>query len=132
MPPGPRQWCGWVLGPAALLASLNFPAPEGLSAAGWLTTGIALLMAIWWITETVPVPVTALLPLVLFPTLGVADIKTVAAPYAHPLVFLFLGGFIIALAMQLHRRIAIGLIGKMGTDLRTAGFLLAGALPACG
>lgn len=130
---GARQWSGWVLGPAALLVTLVVPAPEGLSAEGWRTAGAALLMAVWWITEAVPIPVTALVPLVLFPALHLGDIKAVAAPYANPLIFLFLGGFLIALAMQrwnLHRRLAIGLIGRMGTAPTrvVGGFLLASAL----
>lgn len=130
---GRRQWIGWVLGPLALLLTLVLPAPDGLTAAGWRTAGVAMLMAIWWITEALPIPVTALVPLVLFPALEIGTIKEVAAPYANPLVFLFLGGFLIALAMQrwnLHRRVAIGLIGALGTrpNRIIAGFLLAGAL----
>lgn len=130
---GPRQRSGWILGPGALLFTLLVPPPDGLSPEGWHTAGAALLMAIWWITEAVPIPVTALVPLVLFPAIGLGSIEASAAPYAHPLIFLFLGGFIIALAMQkwnLHRRVAIGLIGKLGTrpNRIIAGFLLSGAL----
>jgi len=130
---GWRQRIGLVLGPAALLATLLLPAPGGLSAAGWHTAGAAVLLAVFWICECIPIPATALLPLVLFPALGLGDIKDTAAPYAHPIVFLFLGGFIIALAMQrcnLHRRIAINLVGAMGTQPKRiiAGFLLASAL----
>ncbi|MBM4193015.1 MAG: DASS family sodium-coupled anion symporter [Gemmatimonadetes bacterium] len=127
-----RQWIGWILGPAALAATLILPAPAGLSEPGWHTAGAALLMATWWITETVPIPVTALLPLVLFPVLGLGDIRETAAPFANPIIFLFLGGFVIALAMQkwgLHRRVAINLIGAMGTRPShiVAGFLVASA-----
>ncbi|MDQ8185726.1 SLC13 family permease [Pelagicoccus sp. SDUM812002] len=130
---GARQWSGWVLGPGALLLTLITEPPSGLSVEGWHTAGAAALMAIWWICETVPIPVTALVPLALFPMLRLGTIKEVAAPYANPLVFLFLGGFVIALAMQkwnLHRRVAIGLIGALGTrpNRILAGFLLAGAL----
>ena len=134
LPPyGVRQWVGWILGPAALLATLLLPAPAGLSVVGWHTAGVALLLAVFWICESIPIPVTALLPLVLFPALGLGDIRDTAAPYAHPIVFLFMGGFIIALAMQrcqLHRRIAINLLGAMGTEPKriVAGFLLASAL----
>jgi sodium-dependent dicarboxylate transporter 2/3/5 len=90
-------------------------------------------MAVWWITEPVPIPVTALLPLVLFPALKLSDIRETAAPFANPIIYLFFGGFIIALAMQkwnLHRRVAINLIGVMGTRPTRiiAGFLLASAL----
>ena len=130
---GTRQWAGWLLGPAAFALTLLAPAPDGLSAEGWRTAGAALLMAIFWITEPVPIPVTALLPLILFPALGLGDIRETTAPYANPIIFLFLGGFLIALAMQrwnLHRRVAIGLIGLIGTrpSAIIMGFLLASAL----
>lgn len=130
---GARQWSGWVLGPAALVATLVLPAPDGLSPEGWRTAGAALLMAVLWITESLPIPVTALLPLLLFPALGLGDVREAAAPYANPIIYLFLGGFVIALAMQrwhLHRRLAITLIGAMGTRPRriVLGFLLSSAL----
>jgi sodium-dependent dicarboxylate transporter 2/3/5 len=130
---GWRQRMGWILGPAALLVTIVFGPPEGLSLEGWRTAGVALLMAIFWIAEPIPIPATALLPLVLFPALGLGDIGESAAPYANPIIYLFLGGFVIALAMQrwnLHRRIAIGLIGRLGTrpSAIIAGFLLASAL----
>lgn len=127
---GLRQWSGWILGPGALLITLLAPPPEGLSVEGWRTAGAALLMAVWWITEAAPIPVTALLPLVLFPALHLGNIRETAAPFANPIIYLFLGGFVIALAMQrwnLHRRVAINLIGAMGTQPKriVAGFLLA-------
>ncbi len=130
---GARQWSGWLLGPAALVATLILPAPDGLSPEGWRTAGAALLMAVLWITESLPIPVTALLPLLLFPALGLGDVREAAAPYANPIIYLFLGGFVIALAMQrwhLHRRLAIALIGAMGTRPRriVLGFLLSSAL----
>jgi solute carrier family 13 (sodium-dependent dicarboxylate transporter), member 2/3/5 len=132
-PYGARQWIGWIVGPSLLLLTLLVPPPEGLSVAGWRTAGAAGLMAAFWIAETIPIPATALLPLVLFPALGLGDIRESAAPFANPIIFLFLGGFIIALAMQrwnLHRRVAIGLIGALGTRPAriVAGFLLASAL----
>ncbi|MCW5548638.1 MAG: DASS family sodium-coupled anion symporter [Opitutaceae bacterium] len=130
---GLRQKLGLLIGPAALLSTLFLPAPAGLSAAGWHTAGVGALLAVFWICESIPIPATALLPLVLFPALQLGDIRETATPYAHPIVFLFLGGFIIALAMQrcnLHRRIAINLMGAMGTQPKRiiAGFLLASAL----
>lgn len=81
------------------------------------TLAIALLMAIWWITEAVPLAVTALLPVVLFPLLGVVDGKTISAMYFNHLIFLFIGGFLMALAMErwdLHRRIAIKVLMFFG------------------
>lgn len=130
---GLRQRVGWLLGPAALLLTLVAPAPDGLSEAGWRTAGAAGLMAVFWISESIPIPATALLPLVLFPALGLGDIRASADPYANPIIFLFLGGFLIALAMQrwrLHRRVAIALIGLLGTrpPAIVAGFLLSSAL----
>ena len=79
--------------------------------------GVAIWMAVWWICEPVPIAATALLPMVLFPILGLGTIQETCEPYAHPLVFLFLGGFLIALGMQkwhLHRRLALFLIGMLG------------------
>jgi sodium-dependent dicarboxylate transporter 2/3/5 len=132
-PYGARQRVGWLVGPALLLATLVLPPPDGLGVAGWRTAGAAGLMAVFWITESLPIPVTALLPLVLFPALDLGDVKETAAPYANPIIYLFLGGFLIALAMQkwhLHRRVAITLVGAMGTRPTRilAGFLIASAL----
>lgn len=129
---GLRQWTGVVLAPLLLAATLVLPGPEGLSAEGWRTAGVAGLMAVLWLTEALPIPATALLPLVLFPVLGLANGREAAAPYANPIVFLFLSGFLLALAMQrwgLHRRIALALIGRMGLrpDRIVAGFLVAAA-----
>src|SRR6056300_1309735 len=81
------------------------------------TLAIAILMAIWWITEAVPLAVTALLPVVLFPLFGVVDGKTISAMYFNHLIFLFIGGFLMALAMErwdLHRRIAIKVLMFFG------------------
>jgi sodium-dependent dicarboxylate transporter 2/3/5 len=90
-------------------------------------------MATFWISEALPIAVTALLPLVLLPLLGAGGIKEVAAPYAHPLIFLFLGGFLIALAMErwnLHRRLALKMIQRVGARPRAlvAGFMVSAAL----
>lgn len=101
---------GLIGGPVIAIAMLFLPPPEGLSAAGWSTAAVATLMAIWWMTEALPLAVTALLPLVLLPPLGVAKLETAAQSYAHPLIFLFLGGFLLARSMQhwsLDRRIAL-------------------------
>jgi sodium-dependent dicarboxylate transporter 2/3/5 len=130
---GLRQWSGWIIGPAFLLLTCFTAPPEGLSEAGWRTTGAAVLMAVLWMTEAIPIPVTALLPLVLFPALGLSDVRESAVPYANPIIYLFLGGFLIALAMQrwgLHRRVAINLIGAMGTRPARiiGGFLIASTL----
>ena len=80
---GLRHWSGWVLGPGALLVTLLLPPPEGLSVEGWRTAGVALFMAVLWICESVPIPVTALSPLVLFPALGLGNIQQTTAPFAR-------------------------------------------------
>jgi len=104
---------GLYLGLFLFVAVLLTPSPGGMEPTAWKTTAVTLLMAIWWITEAIPIAATSLLPIVLFPVLGIASIGETATPYANPLIFLFLGGFIIAIAMQtwdLHKRIALRII----------------------
>lgn len=89
-----------------------------LGFAGRVTAAIGVWMAVWWLTEAVNVSVTALLPLALLPLTGAASMRETAAPYAHELIFLFMGGFILALSMErwgLHRRIALHTLGLAGT-----------------
>ena len=121
-----------ILAPLAFIILLFVPPPENLDIAAWRTAGVGLFMAILWITEAIPIPVTALLPIVFFPILGVNSIKEATAPYANPLVFLFMGGFVIALGMQkwrLHRRIALNIINIIGMNPKSiiAGFMIATA-----
>ena len=116
-----------------LLSFIFSEPPVGLNRIAWLTAGIAILMTVWWITEAVPIYITGLMPLVLFPLLEAFDIKTVSASYAHPLVLLFLGGFIIASAMEssgLHKRIALKILGLSGTSPSKiiAGFMFTTAM----
>ena len=116
-----------------LLVAALVPAPDGLSTEAWNTAATALFMVTWWITEAIPIPVTSLLPLVLFPLLGGGTMQEAAAPYANPIVFLFLGGFLIGTAMMrwnLHKRIALNVILRVGTSPRamTLGFMIATAL----
>ena len=104
------------------------------SNAGRATTALAVWMAIWWMTEAVELYATALLPLVALPMAGASPVREAAAPYAHELIFLFMGGFLIALAMQrwgLHRRMALKALrsagdhpaGIVGCFMGVAGFL---------
>ena len=73
-----RARLGLVLGPVLFALMLALPAPEGLSAAGWRVAATGVLMAVWWVTEPIPIPATALLPLALFPLLGVSDVQEAA------------------------------------------------------
>ncbi len=130
---GLREQIGLVAGP--LLAGLMLWAgpPEALAQAAWLVAALTVLMAVWWISEALPIAATALLPLVILPLLGVSDFAAAATPYANPVVFLFLGGFLIALGIQasgLHRRIALLILGAFGARPHrlVGGFMLATAL----
>lgn len=96
----------------------------------WRVLGVALWMVAWWISEAAPLAVTALLPIILFPALGVFQVKEATAPYASPVIFLFMGGFFIALGLEehgLHKRIALGLIKITGTSANgiILGFMIA-------
>ena len=109
------QMAGLFVGPVVAIGMLVLPAPAGLSVDGWSVAAVALLMGIWWMTEAVPLAVTALLPMVLFPPLGQASLAEMAPAYANPLIFLFLGGFMMARAMvgqNLSQRIALNLLSR--------------------
>lgn len=119
-----------AIGLILLCVTLAFPPPfEGMSVAGWRTLGLALLMVIWWITEAAPLAVTSLLPLLVVPLAGIADMEKVAATYAHPLIFLFMASFMLSLAMEksgLHRRIAFQTLRLFGVrpQMQIAGMML--------
>src|SRR5687768_2316699 len=103
---------GLWLGPLAATVLLLMPVSDDNQLA-LRAAAVAALMAIWWMTEPIPLAATALVPLVLFPMLGVLRATETSAQYANPVVFLFLGGFVLALAMQrwgLHRRIALAIV----------------------
>lgn len=127
-----NQRIGLILGLAIFGLMLASPAPAELSTEGWRTAAVAALMATWWMTEAIPIEATGLLPLALFPLLGVLDAPTAAAPYANELIFLFMGGFFIAVTMQrwgLHKRIALNIMAMVGTSppRLILGFMLATA-----
>jgi solute carrier family 13 (sodium-dependent dicarboxylate transporter), member 2/3/5 len=127
------QRVGLVLGPVAMVVLLALPCPDGLPLAGWRTAAVTTLVAIWWITEALPIPVTSLMPLVLLPGLGILGGKEVASQYAGDPIFLFLGGFLLAIAIEqcgLHRRVALLVIRVMGTgpSRSVLGFMIASAL----
>ncbi len=120
---------GLIFGIIVLLFFIFSSPPAGLTRISWLTAGITIFMTIWWVTEAIPIYATGLVPLVFFPLLGLFDLKMVSSSYAHPLVLLFLGGFIIASAMEacgLHKRIALKILSFSGTSPSRiiAGFMI--------
>ena len=109
-----------IAAPAIALLMLRLPAPAGLSPQGWSVAAVCLLMALWWMSEAIPLAATALLPVVLFPALGIASLDATTTSYANPLIFLFLGGFLMARAMvrqHLSRRIAYGILKRGAQSL---------------
>jgi len=124
---------GFTIGLIVFVLMLFMPAPEGLTENAWKVAAIVTLMAIWWATEAIPVPVTALLPLALFPLFQITSFKIAALPYANPNIYLFLGGFMLAIAIErsgLHKRMALKMIlaaGSSGMKL-IGGFMLVAAL----
>ena len=123
---------GFIIGP--LLCILLLAAPiELINPAIDKVIAVALWMIIWWVTEAVSISVTALIPLALFPLIGIGDIKEVASNYANPIVYLFFGGFVIALALEkvnLHKRIALSILKITGTKANgiILGFMIATGL----
>tara|TARA_B110000467_G_scaffold48182_1_gene44176 strand:+ start:440 stop:1981 length:1542 start_codon:yes stop_codon:yes gene_type:complete len=121
-----------IAGLAVFVAILLMPLAEGMSESGQRILAVVALMAIWWVGEGTSLALTALLPLVLFPMLGIMPSKQVAPNYANHLIFLFLGGFMIALAMEkwnFHKRLALWIVNAMGTDPKriVLGFMIATA-----
>jgi solute carrier family 13 (sodium-dependent dicarboxylate transporter), member 2/3/5 len=131
--PPARLWIGRAAGPVlAVLTYFLLRPDDDLSTAGRTTAAVGVLLAVWWMTEAMPLPATALVPIVAFPLLGVLSTEEATAPYADPNIFLFMGGFMIALAMQrwnLHKRIALLVVRAVGTrpDRLIAGFMIATA-----
>ena len=123
---------GLLLGPLSFVLILFFATPDDLSPEGVAMMAATSWVAIWWITEAVPIAATSLLPLVLFPLLGVMGIKDTSVAYADPMVLLYMGGFMIAVTIEkwnLHKRIALAIISVIGTDLKRIilGFMVATA-----
>jgi sodium-dependent dicarboxylate transporter 2/3/5 len=127
------QKIGLIAGPLLFLIIFFSPPLEGLSPSAQRVGAVAIWMSVWWLTEALSLYATALLPLVLFPLLGIAEPRQAAAPYAEPTVFLFMGGFFLAVAMQrweLHKRIALVILHRLGHSPRRLlfGFMLATSL----
>jgi len=123
---------GRVLGPILFFIIQFYWTPDGLSEQGIAAFAVASWVGIWWVTEAVPIAVTAILPVVLFPLSGALDIAATTTAYGHKYVFLYLGGFFLAIAIEkvnLHRRIALTVISLIGTRMRmiVLGFMVATA-----
>lgn len=121
-----------IAGPACLAGVLLAPAPGGMEEAAWRTAGLAAWMALWWLTGVIALEATALLPIVFLPLLGVGTLVRVTSSYADPVIFLFLGGFLLAATLErweLHRRIALAAVRMVGVEAKRVvlAFLLASA-----
>jgi sodium-dependent dicarboxylate transporter 2/3/5 len=128
-----RPLVGRWLGPLLFVALCLMPAPEGMEPEAQRMAAVAAWMAAWWLTGALPIAVTALLPLVLFPMAGILPSARTAVHYGNHLIFVFFGGFALALAMerwQLHRRVALHVIAWLGTSPRRVllGFMLGAAV----
>jgi sodium-dependent dicarboxylate transporter 2/3/5 len=123
---------GLFFGLAIFAALLFLPVPDGMKPQAWKVLAITALMASWWITEAIPIAATSLLPIVLLPALGVLPAREATAPYASDVIYLFMGGFFLAVTMQrwnLQRRIALNIIKVVGASpsKMVLGFMLATA-----
>src|SRR5699024_10029292 len=115
----PVQWIGLIAGPVLFILTLLFVSPKGLSQQGLAVMASTIWIAVWWMTEAIPIPATSLLPIILFPLTNGLDIETTTSSYGDDTIFLFMGGFMIALAMEkwnLHKRIALTIISVIGTN----------------
>ena len=127
-----KKKIGLILGPLTFFVYLIFGQFEGLSNSGQSVLASTLWIAIWWVTEAIPIAATALLPIILFPLSQGMELPTTTESYGHKYVFLYLGGFLIAIGIEkwnLHKRIAINIISFIGTDVRKVilGFMIATA-----
>ena len=128
----PKKIIPLVLGPLLFFILQSLDTPEGMPDAAYDVLCATLWIAIWWVSEAVPIAVTSLLPIVLFPLTGALDLSATTASYGHKYVFLYLGGFFIAIAIEkwnLHKRIALYIIRGIGTNVSKIilGFMIATA-----
>ena len=123
---------GLYMGPVLFILTRLFFEPEGLSDQANAVLASTLWIAIWWTTEAIPIAVTSLLPIILFPLSGALPLEDTSSSFGHRYIFLYMGGFILALAIEkwnLHKRIALNIIKLIGTDVRKIilGFMIATA-----
>jgi solute carrier family 13 (sodium-dependent dicarboxylate transporter), member 2/3/5 len=123
---------GFILGPLLFTLTLLFIHPEGLSKEANAVLATTFWVGIWWIFEVVPIAVTAMLPIILFPITGAMKLSVTTASFGHKYVFLYIGGFILAIAIEkwnLHKRIALNIIAIIGTSVQSIilGFMVATA-----
>ena len=118
-PSQPRfvQKLGFWLGLTLFAIMALCPPPPGLPHKGWLTLALLTWMVFWWVSEALPIGITSLLPLVVAPIFGLSSLSEAASPFAHPIIFLLMGGYIIGKSIErwnLHERIALVVLSKTG------------------
>lgn len=128
----PKKALALLLGPLSFIILMWIDKPTGIPESAYAMLAVTLWIAIWWVTEAVPIAITALLPMVLFPTTGIMTINATTAAYGDKYVFLYLGGFFLAIAIEkwnLHKRIALYIIKVIGTNIYKVilGFMVATA-----
>ena len=121
-----------IAGPSLPVLFSLLPPPTGMATDAWLLVGFLSWMVLWWLCEAIPIPATALLPIPMMPMFNIADMNAVVVHFSNPIIYLFLGGFLMAAAMQktgLHRRIALTIINLVGSSPGRiiGGFMLATA-----
>jgi sodium-dependent dicarboxylate transporter 2/3/5 len=127
-----KKTIGLVLGPLLFIVTLFGLEFEGLSESGQAVLASTLWIAVWWILEVIPIAVTALMPIILFPLTGALGLNETTSSFGHRYIFLYIGGFVLAIAIErwnLHRRIALHIINFIGTNVKSIilGFMVATA-----
>jgi sodium-dependent dicarboxylate transporter 2/3/5 len=127
-----RRFIFLLLGPLLFIVLQFIGAPQGIPESAYDMLSITLWMALWWTTEVIPIGVTALLPIILFPLTGALDLSTTTASFGHKYIFLYMGGFLLAIAIEkwnLHKRMALHIIKLIGTNISLIilGFMVATA-----